>query len=642
MLARILDRCAHGRGFAHQASRTVLRLGRSGTQGSYGLREGERLPMAQRRPKGWKGLGAWIVGAAAIVFTLGPAAPVQAGLNAWTSNGPTFTAIRAIATDPLTVGPVYAASEGAGMFKSLDGGASWAPINTGLTGLSVRTVVINSQVPDTLYVGTAGSGVFTSTDGGTTWTPASTGLLNPNVNALVIDPQTPSILYAGTVGSGVFKSTNAGATWAPSSTGLGNARVAALAIDPQTPTTLYAGTTDSGVFRSTNGGASWSPADAGLPSSPVATLVVDPQTPTTLYAGTAGNGVFKSTSGGGSWAPANTGLANNSVVAALAIDPRDPATLYAGTVGSGVFLSVSDGGSWAPFNVGLTDSRVNALAVTLFGTCVHAGTVGSGVFDLATASGSCGPSPLAAAVLPASRSVPINAPASAFATIINSGPVAGMFCGITAPPNLGTFLFQTTDPATNQLTGTPNTLVTIAGNGGSQTFLIVFTPSFAIPPIDVPLTFSCANTPSAPGISGVNSLLLSASSNPVPDIVALAATVSQDGIVNIPGVNGIGAFAVAIVNVGASGAITARADTGPAALPVTITICETDLTASCLAPPAPSVSRTINNGETATYSVFVAGSGTVGFNPSLHRIFVRFRDGSGVLRGSTSVAGRTQ
>jgi hypothetical protein len=46
---------------------------------------------------------------------------------------------------------------------------------------------------------------------------------------------------------------------------------------------------------------------------------------------------------------------------------------------------------------------------------------------------------------------------------------------------------------------------------------------------------------------GLNTVLLSASANPVPDIVALGATLSGDGIVNIPGVAGIGAFAVATI-----------------------------------------------------------------------------------------------
>ncbi len=159
---------------------------------------------------------------------------------------------------------------------------------------------------------------------------------------------------------------------------------------------------------------------------------------------------------------------------------------------------------------------------------------------------------LAAAVLPSSRSVQVGSAATAFATVINAGPTTGLSCGIAPLTSLpATFTFQTTDPATNQVTGAPNTVVDIAP-GTSQPFVIAFTPTGTAPPTDVQLSFACANSVPALIISGVNTLLLSASASPVPDIVALAATVNNDGIVNIPGPTGTGAFAVATVNVGSS------------------------------------------------------------------------------------------
>ena len=123
------------------------------------------------------------------------------------------------------------------------------------------------------------------------------------------------------------------------------------------------------------------------------------------------------------------------------------------------------------------------------------------------------------------------------------------------------FVYQTTDPATNQVTGSPNTPVNIAA-GAAQSFVFAITPTAPIAPTDVQFSFDCTNTDPAPINVGLNTLLLSASATPVPDIVALAATLTNDGIVNIPGANGTGAFAVATVNVGASGSITASADTG--------------------------------------------------------------------------------
>jgi hypothetical protein len=160
---------------------------------------------------------------------------------------------------------------------------------------------------------------------------------------------------------------------------------------------------------------------------------------------------------------------------------------------------------------------------------------------------------------------------------------------------------------------------------------------------DVQFNYSCTNAGSAPNFVGLNTLLFSASATPVPDIVALAATLTNDGIVNIPGTTGIGAFAVATVNVGTSGSITASADTGSAALPVNIFLCETNpTTGQCISALGSSVTTQINANATPTFAIFAQGSGAVPFDPATNRIFVRFKDSGGMTRGSTSVAVRTQ
>ena len=232
--------------------------------------------------------------------------------------------------------------------------------------------------------------------------------------------------------------------------------------------------------------------------------------------------------------------------------------------------------------------------------------------------------------------------ATAFATMINAGSVTATACGISLVTSLpATFLYQTTDTATNQVTGAPNTPVNITV-GAAQSFVFALTPSAQVDPTNVQLSFDCTNTNPAPINTGLNTLLLSVSTTPVPDIIALAITSTNDGIIDIPGAAGTGAFAVATVNVGASGSIIATADTGGAALPVNLFICQTNPgTGACLASPAGGVTTTINANATPTFAVFVQGNGTVPFDPAANRIFVRFSSG-GVPRGSTSVAVRTQ
>jgi len=275
------------------------------------------------------------------------------------------------------------------------------------------------------------------------------------------------------------------------------------------------------------------------------------------------------------------------------------------------------------------------------GTCIISMSQAQSV-AAAFSQGASPSSPLVAAVLPASRSATVNNTVTAFATIINAGSTTAPACAITPEGGLPlSFVFQTTNPTTNALTGTANTPVDIPA-GQPQSFVIGLTPTSAFPPVQLPFSFACQNVPQAPIVTGLNTLLLSSSTTPVADIVALAAS-GDPGIVDIPGATGTGAFAVATVDVGAASNIAASANTGGASLPVTLTICETDPgSGNCLAAPAASVATAINPGQTPTFAVFVQGSGVVPFDPANNRVSVQFADSTGTIRGETSVAVRTQ
>lgn len=183
--------------------------------------------------------------------------------------------------------------------------------------------------------------------------------------------------------------------------------------------------------------------------------------------------------------------------------------------------------------------------------------------------------------------------------------------------------------------------VFVATDSWAQTLTAAVLPSSRSVQVGVPASAfaTIINTGSAPIIPGLNTLLLSAENRPVPDIIALAATLTNDGIVNIAGTTGTGVFSVATVNVGASGMITASADTGGASLPIGLTICQTNsTTGACLSPPAASVTTQIGAQATPTFGIFIAGRGKVPFDPGTNRITVRFKDAGGVARGATSTA----
>jgi len=293
---------------------------------------------------------------------------------------------------------------------------------------------------------------------------------------------------------------------------------------------------------------------------------------------------------------------------------------------------------------GSSQSRVSfaASAGTTYRIAVDGvSATGRYVLNVALAAGTA---PTLAAVLPTARSVTTGTTATAFATIINAGTATATACSLALPPGFpATFRYQATNAA-NALVGTVDTPVNIAA-GTAQSFAFAVTPLVDLNASDVALVFDCANTPTTVTVSGLNTLLLSASSTPVPDLIATSATASGDAIANIPGASGTAVFAGAALNIGATDNIVATIDDNGRNLALTALICVTDpATGACVNPasPAPVAIFTLATGSTATYAVFVTGRGNVPFDPANNRLFVRFKTADGVTRGATSVAVRTQ
>ncbi|MEE2525415.1 peptidoglycan DD-metalloendopeptidase family protein [Hyphobacterium sp. HN65] len=252
---------------------------------------------------------------------------------------------------------------------------------------------------------------------------------------------------------------------------------------------------------------------------------------------------------------------------------------------------------------------------------------------------------LAAAVLPSSRSVQATQPATVFATVLNYSGVAAQGCWISpAVPFAGAFEYRETDPATNAVIGNSNALFNIAP-GGARSFVISFTPhaGSVADSLDLTLRYKCDNSDAAGLLPGVNSVLLSFGPDAVPDLIAIAVTPSADGILQIADENSAAAFAAAVSNVGAEGALTVRPDGLGAASGLRLLVCETDTgSGACLADPAASVTRNFSSDSTASFAVFAFADGlAVPFDPATARIRVLAEDGGGVVRGSTSVAVRT-
>ncbi len=247
---------------------------------------------------------------------------------------------------------------------------------------------------------------------------------------------------------------------------------------------------------------------------------------------------------------------------------------------------------------------------------------------------------IGANVFPNGRAVQVGSLAAAFATITNLGGSTAMSCSITPVSAVfgAGFLFAPVDAVTGALSGPANTPVDISA-GASQKFNITFVPTAPLAPVEVSFIFDCANTTSAPIIIGFNTLLLSASLTPVPDMVAL--TSAPGGRLTISSDTPTGAFLIASLNLGAAGLMTMSADTGEFSLPVGLLVCEFNVSlGTCFQPPSVTTPpRTITSGEVTFYAVFVISQGTaIPLNPFTNRVFARFLDAGNVPRGCANVA----
>jgi hypothetical protein len=118
------------------------------------------------------------------------------------------------------------------------------------------------------------------------------------------------------------------------------------------------------------------------------------------------------------------------------------------------------------------------------------------------------PSPLVAAVLPGSRSVPIGVPATVFATIVNFSGNQLKGCLSALPYTASSQLslqYRPTNPATNAVIGVLDVPVTIRANG-SQSFVLGFNANTPVTAQDQSLVFSCQGAGPAPTFVGVNAL----------------------------------------------------------------------------------------------------------------------------------------
>jgi photosystem II stability/assembly factor-like uncharacterized protein len=268
--------------------------------------------------------------------------------------------VTALIVSPTTAGHVLAGLEGAGVYKTVNGGFSWGLV-LGATGQDFTFAP--AEGPFGAYYAATPSGVFRSSSNGMTWLPAGLGGLD--VRAIEHHPASSALLAALPSGD-VRRSTDSGANWVPADSGLGSANIYSLAADPSAAGVAYACGLgffpDKDLFKTTNMGVSWTPIESPAfpPFITPLVIVVDPTLPSRVFFASLGYGVFRSTDGGATWDSASVGIGDREVVS-LAPHPTQPGTLVCGTQRRAVYLTTNAGASWVERSRGLSGNKTLAI-----------------------------------------------------------------------------------------------------------------------------------------------------------------------------------------------------------------------------------------------------------------------------------------
>lgn len=334
-------------------------------------------------------------------------ATASGGLWKTTNNGVTFapvfddqetSSIGDVAVAPSDPSIVYvgtgepnnrqSSSWGHGVYKSLDGGATWKHL--GLAGTQhIGRVEVHPRDPDTAYVAALGPlwkaspdrGLFKTSDGGRTWVnlkfiDEDTGFVD-----VALDPHSPGTVYAasyqrrrtpfgyngGGPGSGLWKSLDGGATWKKLTKGLpatGDIGRIGLAVYPRDTRIVYAlveHAEKGGLYRSEDRGESWTRASATNPRPSYYSQVrIDPNNDLRLWV--MGAPMYFSEDGGKTFKTDRVDKIHGDYHA-MWIDPADSRHMLVG----------SDGGIHASYDTGRTWDFIDTIPLAQFYE-VHADT----------------------------------------------------------------------------------------------------------------------------------------------------------------------------------------------------------------------------------------------------------------------------
>lgn len=316
--------------------------------------------------------------------------------------GPPGGPVVSMVSDPVNANVLYAGSWGAGVFKSVDGGQTWLPRNTGLNNFYINSMAIDPYNSKIVYAGTYKDKLYKTTNGGDSWFQSSTGIQEGAiVYTITVDPQNADILFIGTRGENstsqppwkgiVYRSTNEGISWTPVLQNVSRLGediqdwAYDLVVNPKDHSIVFAGMHEAGVYKSTDGGLHWSASNSGINTDTISVrgLSINPPTTSTnaLYMGTwHREGTYKSTNNAVSWTQSPLDVK----IYDMDLDKTTPSILYLANFDTynfkgGIYKTNNGTSSWSL--VGLGNESIYAVMVNQNQhTQIFAGTLTDGVY----------------------------------------------------------------------------------------------------------------------------------------------------------------------------------------------------------------------------------------------------------------------
>ncbi len=332
--------------------------------------------------------------------------------SSWTCDGPTYLGhiIQHAVLDPRDGRTLLLAAStghlGPTVFRSDDAGATWAEASSPpafRTGEPMRRSLKkvfwltpgHVDEPGVWYAGGSPQGLFRTEDGGDTWAPVSGWVDHPMwetwcewpeentpdgsmLHSVNVDPRDPAHLYLALSAGGVFESTDGGADWAPLNAG---SLVAfgpdlepefgqdphCVRLHPQRPDRLYQ-QNHCGIYRMERPDARWvrigenMPRDVGDIGFPIELHPRDPDVAwvfpmdgTDVWPRTSPDGrpaAYVTRDAGATWTRCDAGLPERGWLTvkrqAMTTDAGDPVGVYFGTTSGEVWASTDEGARWEP------------------------------------------------------------------------------------------------------------------------------------------------------------------------------------------------------------------------------------------------------------------------------------------------------